>query len=100
MMRVVDENERLILKAPMSLNRTFKIELNVMEHKFLSTAASRDEWIWHYRLRHLNFRDNRDLKRRNMVSELPEIDIRNEVCEKCVQAKQYKNSFNKDVGLV
>ena len=75
LMRVVDANGRLILKAPMSQNRTFKIELNVMEHKCLSTAASRDEWIWHYRLGHLNFRDIRDLKRRNMVSGLPEIDI-------------------------
>ena len=46
MMRVVDANGRLILKAPMSQNR--KIELNVMEHKFLSTAASRYEWIWYY----------------------------------------------------
>ena len=43
MMRVVDANGRLISKAHMYQNRTFKIELNVMEHKFLSTAASRDE---------------------------------------------------------
>ena len=95
LMRVVDANGRVILKAPMSQNRTFKIELNVMEHKSLSTAASRDEWIWHYRLGHLNFRDIRDLKRRNMVSGLTEIDIPNEVCEECVQAKQHKNSFSK-----
>ena len=33
MMRVFDENGRLILKAHMSQSRTFKIELNVMEHK-------------------------------------------------------------------
>src|SRR3954467_2755777 len=35
MMRVVEASRRLILKAPMSQNRTIKIELNVMEHKFL-----------------------------------------------------------------
>ena len=43
-MRVVDANGRLILKDPMSQNRTFKIKLNVIEHKFLLTIASRDEW--------------------------------------------------------
>ena len=75
LMRVIDANGRVILKAPMSQNRTFNIELNMMEHKCLSTAASRDEWIWHYRLCHLNFRDITDLKRKNMVSGLPEIEI-------------------------
>ena len=33
-----------------------------------------------------------------MVSGLSEIDIPNEVCEECVQAKQHKNNFNKDAG--
>ena len=35
MMRVVDANGRLILKAHMSKNRTFKIELNMMENRCL-----------------------------------------------------------------
>lgn len=56
MVRVLDSDGRLILKAPMSQNRTFKIELNVMKHKCLATAASRDEWLWHSRLGHLNLR--------------------------------------------
>ena len=67
MMRVLNSNGRLILMAQMSHNRTFKIELNVMEHKCLAIAANRYEWIWHYKLGHLNFKDIRDLKRRNMV---------------------------------
>jgi hypothetical protein len=86
MVRVLDSNGRLILKDPMSQNRTFKVELNVMEHTCLATEASRDEYK-HYRLGHLNFKNIIYLKRRNMVSGLPEIDIPNEVCEKCVHAK-------------
>lgn len=31
-----------------------------------------------------------------MISGLPEIYIPEEVCEKCVQKKQHKNSFSKD----
>ena len=64
MMRVVDANEILNLKALMSHNRTFKIELNMMEHKCLMTAARRHECIWHYRLGHINFKDIIDLKRK------------------------------------
>ncbi|XP_058726935.1 uncharacterized protein LOC131598338 [Vicia villosa] len=56
-LRVIDASGVLILKAPMATNRTFKVELKVLEHRFLATAASREEWLWHYRLCHLNFRD-------------------------------------------
>ncbi|XP_050898040.1 uncharacterized protein LOC127104946 [Lathyrus oleraceus] len=61
-LRVLDSNGVLILKAPMAANRTFKVELKVMEHRCLATAASRDEWLWHYHLGHLNFRDLRKLQ--------------------------------------
>ncbi|XP_050876974.1 uncharacterized protein LOC127080718 [Lathyrus oleraceus] len=42
-LRVLDLNGVLILKAPMAANRTFKAELKVMEHHCLATATSRDE---------------------------------------------------------
>lgn len=67
MMGVIDSGGRLILKAPTYHNKTFKIELNVMKHKFLATATSIYESIWQYRLGHLNFKDIRNLKIRNMV---------------------------------
>ncbi|XP_050902007.1 uncharacterized protein LOC127109385 [Lathyrus oleraceus] len=53
-LRILDSNGVLILKASMAANRTFKVELKVMKHRCLATAASRDEWLWHYRLDHLN----------------------------------------------
>ncbi|XP_058750744.1 uncharacterized protein LOC131623737 [Vicia villosa] len=53
---VMDVNEVLILKAFMAGNRNFKVELKVIEHRCLSTTDSREKWIWHYRLWHLNFR--------------------------------------------
>ncbi|PNY15026.1 hypothetical protein L195_g011716 [Trifolium pratense] len=69
-MKVMDSNRKLILKAPMSKNRTFKIELNVMNHKCSATAVERDEWTWHYRFGHLNFRDLNMMYSKNMVSGL------------------------------
>lgn len=43
MMRIHNSSGRLILKAYMSQNKTFKIELDMLEHKCLATTASRDE---------------------------------------------------------
>lgn len=47
MMRVLDPGGKLILKALMSQNKTFKIELNMIDHKGLAIAASRGELLWH-----------------------------------------------------
>lgn len=96
MMRVLNSGGKLILKASMSQKRTFKIELDVTEHKCLEIAARKDEWLWHYILSHLNFKNIINLKRGNMVSDLPEIKILNKVCEKYVHEKKHKNNFSKD----
>ncbi|XP_050896242.1 uncharacterized protein LOC127102978 [Lathyrus oleraceus] len=40
---ILDANEVLVLKMPMVANRTFKVELKVMEHRCIDTAISREE---------------------------------------------------------
>lgn len=42
-LRVLDSKKILVLKAHMSKKKTFKIELNVMEHRCLATYASKKE---------------------------------------------------------
>lgn len=44
-LRVMDINGILLLKAPMAPSRTFKVELKVMEHKYLAILDSIEEWI-------------------------------------------------------
>lgn len=39
-LRVMDANMVLVLKAPMAANRTFKVELKVMENRCLAIEAS------------------------------------------------------------
>lgn len=80
----------------MSHNKTFKIELDVLEHMCLENATSRDGWLWHYKIGHLEFKDIKNMNRRIMVLGVQGINIPNEVCEECVQAKQHKKSFSKD----
>jgi hypothetical protein len=45
LLNVFDTKGNLLLKAPMSKNKTFKVELKVLNHKCLMTASSREEWI-------------------------------------------------------
>lgn len=95
MLMIMNRNQRMIVKAPLSKNRIFKIGVHVMEHKYLSAAISRDEWIWHYRFVHLNFIDLYELKKQEMVIGLTQISI--PMCEECVESKQHRNSFNQKV---
>lgn len=99
MVRVNDSSGRLTLKAPlMSHDWTFKIELDMLEHNCLTTEASINEWLWHYKLGHLNFKNISHLKNHNIVLRLLEIYIPDEECGYCVQAKQHKNGLSKVAG--
>jgi len=95
MLRVIDTKGNLVLKTPKSKNITFKIELDVMEHKCLLNATSRDEWLWHCKLGHLIFKDLNHMQRHKSMTGLLEIQIPDEICEDCVQSKQHKGKFPK-----
>lgn len=90
---VTDAHTFLVLKNPM--NKTFKVELKVMEHRCLATTTSIEEWICHHRLDHLNLRDLNVLQKNRMVMGLALINIPTGICTKYVQAKQHKGKFNK-----
>lgn len=70
-LKVYDADGKSILKTSIFKNRTFKIGLQVMEHRCLVTVGSRDEWLWHYRLGHLNFKDLNLMHKKRMVTSFP-----------------------------
>lgn len=43
MLKVVDANGNLIIKAPMAQNIAFKVEMKVMEHRCLAMVANKEE---------------------------------------------------------
>lgn len=55
-LRVINANMVLVIKAHMAANRTFKVELKVMDCRCIATSINIEEWIWHYSLGYLNFR--------------------------------------------
>jgi len=56
-MKIFYQKGRMIIKAPMSSNRTFKIEIQVQQdQKCLSVIEDSKSWLWHKRYGHLNFK--------------------------------------------
>ncbi|XP_073221586.1 uncharacterized protein [Cicer arietinum] len=77
-MRLFDDSRRLILKAPLSKNRNFKIDIQINESKCLAVEVMNEDWLWHKRFGHLNFRNLQMLHNKKM-------------------AKQHRNSIKAEV---
>lgn len=46
---VFDAKDRLVLKAPLSKNRTFKVNLNASQMQCFSSKTADDKrWLWHH----------------------------------------------------
>jgi transposase InsO family protein len=65
------------------------------------SAVSNDmqNWIWHLRFGHLNFRYLNQLASKEMVKGLPKIEIPNKICDGCLIGKQSRNAFNKSMPM-
>ena len=93
-MKVFESKNRLILKAPLSKQRTFKINISVIEDKCLLSEVKSENWLWHQRYGHINSRDSNMLSEKKMLQGLPKIKLPNEVCDMCCTGKQARKSYN------
>lgn len=88
-----DDKQKLILRALLSRNKTFKVGIQFIEHNCYAFAVSREEWLWHYRFGHLTFKDLGLLRKHSMVQGLPHIQQPIERCEECLECKQPRSNF-------
>ncbi|CAJ2635289.1 unnamed protein product [Trifolium pratense] len=94
-----DAKKNLILKTPLSKNRTFQINMTTAKVMCLSAVEADDKnWIWHARYGHLNFKSLRELGTNHMVTGLPIIKVPDNVCKVCMMGKQTRNSFKSEVA--
>ncbi|XP_019450708.1 PREDICTED: cytochrome P450 82A2-like [Lupinus angustifolius] len=77
MMKIYNKKKIPILKAPLSHNRTFKIDIHIGDTKSLESIVV-DTWIWHQSFGHLNFRSLESMSRflANDESGKSKIDVR------------------------
>ena len=96
---VFDANKRLILKSKLAKNRTFQVNFTAAEVQCMSTTETKDEdWLWHSRYGHLNFKSLHQLGSKCMVSRIPIIAVPRKIWEVCVAGKQTRNSFQSQLS--
>ena len=92
----------VIARVEMIENRIFPLHMKsgVMEESGASFKETcQDQSLkWHLRYGHLNFKGLYLLQRKNMVIGLPSINAPLSSCESCILAKQYRESFPKEMS--
>src|ERR1044072_8229176 len=92
-MKVYDNKGSLLMKAPVSRNRTFKVPIQMCAHTCLEAVCDDDNWRWHHRYGHLNFKSLEMMSNKKMVTGLPKIHLPSKLCSDCLESKQTRNSF-------
>ncbi|GAU35215.1 hypothetical protein TSUD_204910 [Trifolium subterraneum] len=93
-----DTKHKLILKTPLTKNRTFQINMSTAKLMCLGAIETEDRnWIWHARIGHLNFKSLRELGTNHMVNGLPIIKVPEKVCKVCMIGKQTRKSFKSEI---
>ncbi|XP_073137970.1 uncharacterized protein [Henckelia pumila] len=75
---------------------TYKVCWNIQSSKLVCLVASnsKQNWIWHKRLNHFNFKTIASLSKLEIVTGLPKIDFSKEkVCSACQFGKQVRSSI-------
>ncbi|GAU51473.1 hypothetical protein TSUD_95880 [Trifolium subterraneum] len=99
-LKLFDAKDKLILKAPLSNNKTFQISINMIDQQCLVTTLNEDHnWIWHHRYGHLNFRGLNLLNLKKMVHDLPHIKTPKQLCKECCIAKSARKAFKHDLPM-
>jgi transposase InsO family protein len=78
----------------MAKNKIFPLNI-AGEKQALKASFVDDNWLWHHRYGHLNFRSLKFLGENNLVDGLPLIQHVDALCESCVFGKHHRNVFPK-----
>ncbi|KAK1434246.1 hypothetical protein QVD17_11166 [Tagetes erecta] len=89
-----EKSGSLLMKVPRSLNRLYKIKLNVATPVCLQVKLDDEAWLWHARLGHLNFDSLKELSK--FAKGLPVINRPVQICDSCLVGKQTRTPFNKE----
>ncbi|XP_073224790.1 uncharacterized protein [Cicer arietinum] len=82
-LEMYDGQKKMILKAPLSKNKTFVINIQASNIQCLKATSSIDEnCLWHSRFGHLNFKSLSQLGVKKMVTGIPMIGVPEKVYTK------------------
>ena len=97
-MKIFNLKGRMIIKAPMSSNKTFKIEIQIQQdQECLSVTEDTKSWLWHKRYGHLNFKRLRMMSNNKIVTGITNVQQPSKVCDSCCESKQSRKSYNTEI---
>lgn len=86
-MRVRDEQRRLLAKIRRGPGRLYVLDLTIARPVCLATHAGEDAWRWHARFGHTNFAALRKMGREGLVRGLPVLSQVEQLCDACLAGK-------------
>jgi len=93
-LRICDQERRLLAKVTKSKNRLFLLDLKVKQPVCLAAQCTEEPWLWHGRFGHLNFDALSRLAA--MVKGMPKIQHASELSDSCLVGKQRRLPFPKE----
>ncbi|XP_066396499.1 uncharacterized protein [Miscanthus floridulus] len=84
-LRIIDQEQRLLAKVNRSWNRLYLLDLKVEHPICLAAWCMEEPWLWHAWYGHLSFDALGRLEK--MVTGLPHIEHVDELCDSCLAGK-------------
>ena len=80
----------------MAPNKVFPLIMPLHDNLALKSDNINEDYLWHLRYGHLNYKGLKLLKDKNMVLGLPIINKKDEICEGCIYGKMHRLPFPKN----
>jgi len=92
-MRVRDEDRRLLAKILRSPGWLYNLDVTIARPVCLAARTDDDAWRWHQRFGHIHFAALRKMGSEELVRGLSVIDQVQQVCDACLVGKQRRTPF-------
>nr|GEZ86711.1 zinc finger, CCHC-type [Tanacetum cinerariifolium] len=90
---VYDGTGKLLMKVHRSLNCLYKIKHDEVRSTCLIAQISNLTWLWHTRMRHVNFNSLKFMSDKNLIEGMPKMYIQTLPCEGCLMGKQTRKTY-------
>jgi transposase InsO family protein len=92
-MRVRDEERRLLAKINRNASRLYVLDVDIARPVCYAAHAKEDAWLWHARYGHVNFDALRRMVRDELVRGMPLLNQVDQLCDACLVGKHRRTSF-------
>jgi len=92
-MRVRDEERRLLAKIHRSPGCLYVLDVNIAQPVCLAARGEEEAWVWHARFGHLHFAALRKMAKDGLVHGMPLMSQVEQVCDACLVGKQRRAPF-------